>query len=212
MASSHGIAFDRHKRILLVKGIDMALGSGQYSWQDPMRNAGIVAKAEKNRMTSITGSGKDKRVGLLLIGILILLLLLIVVLFNVMGYKHELSKRNMADLTENTDTLETGSLDVGHPADGQDLSSFFYGDNVININSEDATIKLNRSDKSISGKNLIGLVIRNMDTGEIMEYEDPYASVKLAAGQYCVTAVTDEHEFIEITDYSLGTDVAYISD
>ena len=117
MASSHGITFDRHKCILLVKRIDMALGSGQYSWQDPMRNAGIVANAEKNRMTSITSSGKDKRVGLLLIGILILLLLLIVVLFNVMGNKHELSKRNMADLTENTDTLETGSSDVGHPAD-----------------------------------------------------------------------------------------------
>ena len=173
MASSHGITFDGHKRVLLVKEIDMALGSGQYSWQDPMRNAGIVANAEKNRMTSITGSGKDKRVGLLLIGILILLLFLIVVLFNVMRNKHELSKRNMADLTENTDTLETGSSDVGHPADDQDQSSFFCGDNVININSEDATIKLNRSDKSISGKNLIGLVIRNMDTGEIMEYEDP---------------------------------------
>ena len=190
----------------------MALGSGQYSWQDPMRNAGIVANAEKNRMTSITGSGKDKRVGLLLIGILILLLLLIVVLFNVMGLKHEPSKSNMEDLIEKADNLETGSSDVGHNADDQDKSSFFYGDNVININSEDATIKLNRSDKSISGKNLIGLVIRNMDTGEIMEYEDPYASIKLAAGQYCVTAVTDEHEFIEITDYSLETDVAYISD
>ena len=47
MASSHGITFDGHKRVLLVKGIDMALGSGQYSWQDPMRNAGIVANAEK---------------------------------------------------------------------------------------------------------------------------------------------------------------------
>ena len=154
-------------------------------------------------MTSITGSGKDKRVGLLLIGILILLLLLIVVLFNVMGHKHEPSKSNLEDLIEKADNLETGSSDVGHTADDQDKSSFFYGDNVININS---------ADKSISGKNLIGLVIRNMDTGEIMEYEDPYASVKLAAGQYCITAVTDEHEFIEITDYSLETDVAYISD
>ena len=32
--------------------IVMALGSGQYNWQDPMRNAGIIAQAEGNNIAA----------------------------------------------------------------------------------------------------------------------------------------------------------------
>ncbi len=59
----------------------MALGSEQYNWQDPMRNAGIIAQAENNDLKQDRGRAGNRKIGLIMICFLLLLLLGIIMVF-----------------------------------------------------------------------------------------------------------------------------------
>ena len=61
--------------------IVMALGSGQYNWQDPMRNAGIIAQAEGNNIAAPHDKRRKKIAGYILISFLIIVLFAIIMLF-----------------------------------------------------------------------------------------------------------------------------------
>lgn len=59
----------------------MALGSGQYNWQDPLRNAGIIAQSENNDFKNNHKRKGNRKAGMVLIVALIIVLFAVIMLF-----------------------------------------------------------------------------------------------------------------------------------